>query len=187
MPLRMSSGWDLLHARTLCETRYLRVAEETVATPTRPQGVSWFVAHRPEAAVIAPRLPDGNLVMIKQERIAVRESLWEFPAGQLDHGDLETTARRELDEEAGLVPDRLIPLGSFFTSVGFSTERCHLFLAEGCLPVQNRSPQDHGEAILEVRAFQPAEIRGMVADGEIHDANSLAIYARLIALGYLTP
>ncbi|GAB4174258.1 MAG: NUDIX hydrolase [Terrimicrobiaceae bacterium] len=183
----MKGSWELLNTRPLCETPYLQVAEETVATPTRPHGVKWFVSYRPEAAVIAPQLPDGRLVMIRQERVAVRETLWEFPAGQLDHGNILTTASRELDEEAGLMAEKFIPLGSFFTSPGFTTERCHLFLATGCRPLKDRSPQDDGEAILETRAFEPRHIHAMVASGEIHDANSLAIYARLIALGHLKP
>lgn len=181
----MSGGWELIESRPLCDTRYLRVAEETVATPTRPAGVKWFVARRPEAAVIAPMLADGSYVMIRQERVAVRETLWEFPAGQFDHDDIETTARRELDEEAGLGAGGLIPLGSFYTSVGFTTERCHLFLATDCRPLETRSAHDAGEAILEVRAFAPGEIREMIASGEIHDANSLAIFARLVALGHI--
>ena len=181
----MINDWQLLSSSPLCESPYIKVAKEIVATPSRPQGVPWFVAYRPEAAVIAPKLPNGYFVMIRQERIAVRHTLWEFPAGQLDHSDLETTALRELAEETGLTSTHLIPLGFYFTSPGFTTECCHLFLAENCTPAPAGHSPDPGEAILETRPFSPNQIQEMIASGTIQDANSLALFARLVATGHL--
>ena len=65
-----------------------------------------MVARRHTAAVVAPRTVDGRFILIRQERIAVRRVLWEFPAGQVDGEINETTiyetALRELGEEAGV-------------------------------------------------------------------------------------
>jgi hypothetical protein len=44
---------------------------------------------------------------------------------------------------------------------------------------------DGEEQILEIRAFAPEELRGMVARGVIEDANTLGLYARLSAGGWL--
>lgn len=184
------SGWRTLATENLCDTPYLRVARERVATPSRPEGVTWMVARRHTAAVVAPRTPDGRFLLIRQERIAVRRVLWEFPAGQVD-GEItpETildTAHRELAEEAGVeCRGGLVPLGLFFSSVGFTDECCHLFLAGDVVPRPEGSAHDELEAILEVRSFSPAELRAMIADGEIVDSNTLATYARLSARGLL--
>ena len=80
----MNNDWRILSSEKLCETPYLRVNRQHVATPSRPDGVTWVVARRHTAAVVAPRTVDGKFIMIRQERIAVQKVLWEFPAGQVD-------------------------------------------------------------------------------------------------------
>ncbi len=79
-------GWSALQSETLCQTPWLQVTRDRVATSSRPQGVEWMIAHRPTAAVVAPRTDDGRFVLVRQERVAVRRVLWEFPAGMVDGG-----------------------------------------------------------------------------------------------------
>ena len=69
----------------------------------------------------------------------------------------------------------------------FSTECCHLFLAECCHVSASPGERDAGEAILEVGRFTVDELSAMIASGEICDANTLATFARLSVLGYLRP
>jgi hypothetical protein len=55
-------------------------------------------------------------------------------------------------------------------------------------PVQKcheASAGDEGESILDCREFSVAEIRRMIAENEIRDANTLSIWARLSARGLL--
>ena len=181
----MSEGWNVLQSEALCETPYLILSRERIATPTRPQGVPWMVVHRPAAVVVAPRTPEGKFLLIRQERAAIRDTTWEFPAGQIDEevneASIRATALRELGEETGMeCRGELIPLGFFYASVGFTDEHCHLFLATDVVPRPEGVKHDENEAILETRAFSKDELQGMIASCEIFDANSLAIYARLV-------
>ncbi len=185
-----STGWREIGRETFVETPYLTVARETVATPSRPAGVDWMVAHRRQAVVVAPRTPDGRYLLVHQERIPARETLWEFPAGQIEGEvtpeSITATAHRELGEETGhRIGGELISLGDFLTSAGFTDERCHLFLATDVVPRDEGHLHDDGEAILECRAVALDELREMIAAGKIHDANTLAAFARLSATGRL--
>lgn len=181
-------GWSVLSSQRLCDSPWLKVDREVVATPARPGGVEWLTAWRPLATVVAPKLPDGRYLLIRQERVSVRREMWEFPAGQVDDGDdaeaIIAAAHRELGEEAGVIaPEPLVPLGVLFSSCGFTNECCHLFLAlnvEACASLVLR---DEKEAIHDVRAFSPRELREAIAEGLICDANSLAVFARLQARG----
>ncbi len=184
------SGWRLLEEEILCSSPWLTVAREKVATPSRPPGVDWMVARRPVAAVVVPRMPSGYFVMIRQERVAVRRETWEFPAGQVDGAvtaeTILATAHRELGEEAGLrCVGELVPLGMVFSSVGFTTECCHLFLAPEVVPAPELTLHDAHEAIHEVKEVTAAEFRSGVADGSISDCNTLAVFARLAAMGLM--
>ncbi len=173
--------------RVVCyEDDHLRVVRETVRTPTAGQGRKWTTAHRKPAVVVAAMTEDERLVLIRQERIPVRALIWEMPAGQIDEenpgrAEIEATALRELEEETGYrlaANGRLIELGTFYASPGFTDELEHLFLAR---PVELTGKKDEGEAIADCAVFSAEEIRGMIASNEIRDANTLACFARLVA------
>ena len=58
---------------------------------------------RKSAVVIAPITGEGKIVLIRQERIPIRETIWEMPAGQVDEvcesGSFKEVAIRELREK----------------------------------------------------------------------------------------
>jgi ADP-ribose pyrophosphatase len=182
--------WQILEINSLFRNPYLEVFQERVILPGEVRVRDWTVVRRKQAVVIAPLTTEGNYVLIHQARIPVRKMLWEFPAGQID-GSLEPgmemirqTALRELTEETGYslgAAGELIYLGHYYSSQGFCDETPHLFLAR---PVQatgfGRNPED-SESILECREFSLDDIRSMIADSVIQDANTLALYARLSA------
>lgn len=182
------ADWPTLNSEKLCDSPWLSVSREKIATPSRPNGVEWMVIRRSVAAVVAPRTREGNYVLIRQERIPVKREIWEFPAGQVEGAvtpeTILATATRELGEEAALAcRSPLIPLGMYFSSPGFTDECCHLFLADGVESEPGLQQHDENEAIHGVRSFTPEDLLQAVADGKICDANTLACFARLQARG----
>jgi ADP-ribose pyrophosphatase len=191
--IQNNDGWQILEDTEAWANPYASAHLVKVQTPTRKEATSWTVLHRKGACVIVPMTSEGKFLLVKQERIPIRSTIWEFPAGQIDSSgnhDAQTimeTALRELQEEAGqmLAPEgELIPLGHYFSSPGIMDEYCHLFLAKTVIPSPKGTSFDDGEAILECRAFTQEELRHMIACNEIRDANSLVAYARLCAFGY---
>jgi ADP-ribose pyrophosphatase len=72
----------------------------------------------------------GNVILIRQFRISIGRELLELPAGRLELDEEPLAcAARELEEEIGYRAGKLIPIASYFASVGNSNERMHLFLA----------------------------------------------------------
>ena len=142
---------------------------------------------------------NGKIVLIRQERIPIREAIWEMPSGQIDtvagNGDpgrseetIEQVALRELREEAGyeLVKDgELIAIGHYFSSPGFTDERGYFFLARPVQRCKEPPDRDEAESILDCREFTVEQIRRMIAENEIRDANTLGICATLAARGLL--
>jgi len=191
--------WEIISSERHFVNAHLDVGTDLVRTPSRSEPRSWTVVHRKAAVVIAPRTRDGKIVLIRQERIPIREAIWEMPSGQIDSGagvadrdlaqeTMEQVALRELREEAGYELAKngeLVSLGHYFSSPGFTDERGYFFLAR---PVQrcNEGPaRDEGESILDCREFTVEEIRRMIAENEIRDANTLGICATLAARGLL--
>ena len=124
-------------------------------------------------------LDGDDLWLVRQPREAVGSpDLLELPAGQLDEegeSPLEP-AKRELAEEIGKQASGWEPLGSFYTSPGFTNEEVHLFLATGISDVEERPVVEHNERIdLEVRPL--ADLGAILA--ETKDSKTLIGLARL--------
>jgi len=190
--IRDSDGWQTRQDETLFANPYLSVHRVSTTSPTRSEPFVWTVVHRKAAVVVAPQTAAGEFLLIRQERVPIRSTIWEFPAGQIDDqaeaDAIHATGLRELREESGyeLAPGgELISLGHFFPSAGFTDEHSHLLLARPVTPSPQGHHYDENEAILGCRAFAPAEFRAMIARGEIRDANTLAAFARLVALGLI--
>jgi 8-oxo-dGTP pyrophosphatase MutT (NUDIX family) len=186
----IQDSWETVSSEPHFANAHLQVVTDHVRTPSRSLPRTWTIVHRKAAVIIAPMTRDGRIVLIRQERIPIRAAIWEMPSGQIDGPADETdeqVALRELREEAGyqLAKDgQLIALGYYFTSPGFTDERGHFFLARPAEPCSNYV-RDESESILDCRAFTVHEIRRMIAENEICDANTLSLWARLSARALL--
>jgi len=132
------------------------------------------IVRHPGAVTIVPVLPDGRIILIRNYRTSVEESLLEFPAGKLDRGEEPcAAAARELEEETGYRAGALRPLGSFLTSPGLTDELMHAFLASDLGHVGQRLQP--GEEIV-VHQFDPEAVREMISSGAIKDGKTIAAF-----------
>ena len=186
--------WKTISSERHFANRNLEVVTDRVQTPARADARPWTIVHRKPAVVIAPMTRDGKIILIRQERIPIEQAIWEMPSGQIDDQDadqdkIKNTALREVREETGYELGQngeLISLGYFFSSPGFTDERGYFFLARPIQPCAGGPDREEGESILDCREFNSEEIRRMIADNEIRDANTLGICATLAARGLLS-
>jgi ADP-ribose pyrophosphatase len=133
------------------------------------------VVRHPGAAVVLCRRPDDMFVWVRQFRMAAGELLLEAVAGTLDAGEAPATcAQREVREETGYEPVRLVSLGEAFPSPGYTEELLHFFYAEVPIEGGEQSPDDDEQ--VEVALLGRNEIEAMMARGEVRDAKTLAVW-----------
>jgi 8-oxo-dGTP pyrophosphatase MutT (NUDIX family) len=187
-------GWETISSERRFGDAHLEVVTDQVRTPTREAPRTWTVVHRKAAVIIAPMTRHGKIVLIRQERIPIRAAIWEMPSGQVDdvvepdQKEIKTVALSELREEAGyeLSNDgELIALGHYFSSPGFTDERGYFFLARPVQPCADYV-RDEEESIVDCREFSVEDLQRMIAGNEIRDANTLSIWARLVASGLVS-
>ena len=188
--IREAPGWSTVATEIMFADPYLEIQRVVVRSPTRQQPFDWTVCHRKGAVVVVPITSRGEFLLVRQERVPIRATIWEFPAGQIDqeteHDEaaIRATGLRELREESGyeLASDgEVVSLGHFFPSAGFTDEHSHLLLARPVFPSALGHAPDASEAITESGLFSREQLRAMIAAGEIRDANTLAAFARLAA------
>ncbi len=139
-----------------------------------------FIEH-PGAAAIVALTDENNVVLVRQYRHALRQYIWEIPAGTLDPGEpVMDCARRELAEETGYAAAEWRQLGEITPVPGYSDERIHLFLATGLSAVTQRLDADE---VLEAHCRPLTEAAAMIARGEMQDAKSIC--ALLLAQKWL--
>jgi ADP-ribose pyrophosphatase len=102
---------------------------------------TWELWRRGQAAALLPYDPTADaVVLIEQFRLPALAAgldpvLVEIPAGLADRAEpAEATARRETQEETGLVVDRVEPIGAFMLVPGGSDEFCSLFVGRVRVP-----------------------------------------------------
>ncbi len=143
---------------------------------------------RGDAVVVLPFNPSTDeVVLIEQFRFGAMRSaetpwLLEAVAGMFGPAEeAEQVARREAQEEAGLTLGRMLPLLSYLSSPGGTTERIHLYLGELCGPVQGGVfglAEEHED--IQVHVMQRQQAVDLLNAGKIDNA------ATVIALQWLS-
>jgi 8-oxo-dGDP phosphatase len=112
-------------SRVLFAGRYLSVVSETW-----PGIGEWEVLRKYSAVAIVPISPGGDVILVRQFRVPIREQLLEVPAGLLDVDgeDALTCAERELVEETGFRPHGTSFLAGLYMSPGTTDEYLHFFV-----------------------------------------------------------
>ena len=158
------------------EGRIFDVQIETLALPKGHELKAEVIRH-PGSVVLVPVLADGRIILVRQYRAPLRRWVWELPAGSLEPGeDVENAARRECQEEIGLVAGAIERLGSFFPTPGYCDEEMNFFrLSELRKPREgDEAAQPDEDEDIETKTCSIDEIRQMVASGEIIDLKTVA-------------
>lgn len=151
-----------------------------VATFTAPDGQEFErdIVRSPGAVAVVPLLfdPEGNpsVILVEQYRPALDTTVVEIPAGMrdVDGEPAETTARRELIEEAGLDAGRIEHLLDMYPSPGMTDSVTSIFLATDCSPAE-QDLQGPEEDHLVVLHLPLDDAIAMIGSGRILDAKTI--------------
>ena len=161
----MSNG-KLIHKGNLIELH-----EEPVQL--RDGGQTYFdIVKHPGGAVIVAINDKDEVCLLKQYRHAVREHIWELPAGCLEPNEppLET-AKRELTEETGWTAGKIQPLFDYFVSPGILDEKMYAFVATELVEGNQNLMADEEITTLSASLEEALD---WVRDGKILDAKTIA-------------
>lgn len=149
----------------------LHVKRDYVKLPNGNTAVREWIKHQGASAVI-PVLPNGNIILVRQYRYPIGKVTLEIPAGKLDNvnEDPLLCAKRELSEETGYSANKYTKLHQLATTVGFSNEWIHIYLAEDLIKGQQHTDDDEFINLVEMPLSEAVDL---VVKGEIFDAKSV--------------
>jgi len=167
-------GWRLESTTYPYQSRWFGLRRDQVRLPNGQQ-IDYAYMEHPGSVFIVPLTAKQEIVLLKIYRYTIDDWCWEIPAGGM--GDRigeppETVAVDELREEIGGVASRLSLLGRFYSNNGSAKIVAHFYLAYDvlCSEPPEREPM---EVIDRVDAFSFTQIREMIKDGTLTDADSL--------------
>lgn len=160
--------------------KILTLTVDTVRLPDGREATREVVHHNGAVGMVA--LDDhGDVYLVRQWRHAPGVALLEIPAGAISRGEeAEHCARRELAEEAGVVPRRLDRLTTMYSAPGYVGEAIHLYLARDLVPEQAQGDDDEN---VQVERMALEEALAACRDGRICDGKSIA--ALMLARDFL--
>ncbi len=160
-----------LSTRLVFDGKIVRIRVDTVGLPSGREAVREVVEHQ-AAVVVVPIDHEDNILLVRQYRYPVGESLLEAPAGGVEDAETpEECAQRELREEVGYRARDLRRLAGFWLAPGYSTEFMHAFVARDLAP--DRLEPDEDENIL-VERVPMSRVPDLIRSGEIRDAKTIA-------------
>lgn len=167
------TSFRVVDSTTRWQSTFLTLDEATVEGADGETFTRTIVRHPGAVAVVA--VDGDDVLLVRQYRAAVDRDLLEIVAGKRDvEGEPPMeTARRELEEETGFTADRIVALGEFFNSPGFSDEHTYLFCALDLTELEERHTVTEEEAAMTVERLPLADVARLVAAGDIIDAKSI--------------
>jgi len=129
---------------------------------------------------VAARLSDGRFLLTRQCKPVAGPSI-EFIAGGRNEGESwEAAGIREMIEETGYRPGKVVYLGQFLTQTDRVDNPCHLFLAFDCKVSDEKMAGDEVQGV-EHLLVSTAAVMDLIRRGEIKDCPTLAgIMAHLL-------
>jgi ADP-ribose pyrophosphatase len=182
-----NARWKILESNYVIESKYLRLRRDRIELPSGHRIDDYYVRETAGFSIIFALTPERQVVLVRQYKHGIRDSVLELPAGTIDPGEgAALCAQRELAEETGYVGSPAEPehITTLITDPVNSNGRFHLFLVRNARPLL---PQhlDLTEDIT-VELASPEQLRGFVRDGTIAVGTHVAaIYVFLDRLNLL--
>jgi ADP-ribose pyrophosphatase len=159
-----------LGSRMIYEGRILNLRVDEIRLPDGRARSREVVEHK-RAVVILAENGAGEILMVNQFRYPAGEVILELPAGIVERGeDCAAAAERELREETGWKPGKMIKISEFYTSPGFSDEVLEMYYATELS--WDKLPEDDDEFIVSF-FLSPKDARRRAETGLIKDSKSL--------------
>jgi ADP-ribose pyrophosphatase len=171
-----SDPFKLVATKIAYENPWIKVEHQDVIRPDGNPGIYGIVRFKNRAVAVLPIEDNGDVWLIGQWRKPFDAWSWEVPEGGVPfHEDLEAGARRELEEEAGLIASTFVKVMEFDVSNSVCDEVGVSYIAYDLTGgVMAPDPTE----VLSLRRIHFTQVLEEIDQGLIRDAPTLVTVLR---------
>jgi ADP-ribose pyrophosphatase len=173
-------NWKLISSQKLFTDDWLNIRADTCMKPDGKIISPYYVYEFTDWVTAVALTKENKIVMVRQYRHALGETLIEIPGGCVDASDesFEKAVARELLEETGYQFETYEFLGKTSANPSTNSNIMHMYLATGGVKVKEQQ-LDEGEDI-EVLLFEIDEVKQLLRNNQL--MQSMHVTALLYAL-----
>lgn len=162
--------WKILSSEYLYKATWFTIRKDKCETPDGKIVDPYYVYEFPTWVSALAVTDDNKVVMVRQYRHGIQETIIEVPGGCVDDSDksFQEAIARELLEETGYQFGEYHYLGKVSPNPSTNTNWMHMFLATGGRRVKDQN-LDHNEDI-EVVLMELDELKSLVEQNGIMQA-----------------
>ncbi len=165
--MKQKGKWKILESRKVYQNPWVEIIEENGYRPDGEKGSHILIHYKPGVAVL-PIDDEGNVYLNKEYRYAIDKDGIETVAGGIEEGDSPLdTARKELEEELGILAEDWTELGVYNPLTETVLSPSTFFVARK-LSFKNQNIEGTEDIVCVKLPLKKA--RDMVLSGEINFA-----------------
>lgn len=166
----MKIPWKKLSSEIVYQNKWYSIRKDKVIRPDNKEG-EYNVLVGSAAVFIVALNEKQEIILINSYRYPTERFSIEVPAGGVEDEEPIDAAKRELEEETGMVAKKWTPLGEFQMANGYSNGMGYTFLAEELTETGNNKQAEEG--ILGIQKATFLEVFQMIKSGEITDGKTI--------------
>jgi ADP-ribose pyrophosphatase len=177
--------WKILSSRYLSKHPYFTARVDKCQTADGKIIDEYFVVELPTTVCAVSITEEQEVLMVRQYRHPVEETLLEIPGGFMDENETpEEAMKRELKEETGYEFSSVTNVGRIAANPGVLNNFTYLFLATGGRRTSEQKLDKNEE--LKVEKITIAELKNLFKQNEIvQSLHNNCIYYALKQMGEL--
>lgn len=169
----MSNVWKTVKKNYVYTSAYLRVRHDDVVRPDGTPG-TYDVVERDNFVCVIPKISD-TFYLVEQYRYPIGQSSIAFPQGMIEKNEKPIdAAKRELQEETGLIASEILELGNLALGEGHHTQRYTVFVADNCTTGKILLQESEKNMVIRIYSFR--QLKELIKNGSIIDSPTVAAF-----------
>lgn len=165
--------WKIVEEKDISHSKWFPLFVHKVELGNGKVIDDYYVSKLGDIVMIIAITRDKEIAFVRQYKHGLREITIELPAGRVEKENPTYTAKKELEEETGIIADELISLGEIYLDSTKDSSITFGFLVKDA-EIKGKQKLDETEDI-EVILIPMKDIDNKIQSGEIKNAATVAL------------